>query len=182
MFTRRWHVSWRRLGVSTQGRRSAWAHGGSTFIRRQRIRWKEGGEEKDQPPRCHLVRRDDDCSVGDDEIITCIRLVLFSMALAVPFGAKHVEPLGVIPQKSSEQVEEEKVLLASAGPPPEPSRFLTPDTPFTLTGHDTGYAHAADDAVSRKLYCFPDIWIEHQGVGLHPESTTHWRDWCISKA
>jgi hypothetical protein len=43
------------------------------------------------------------------------------MTLTVPLGSQNVEPLGVISEESSKEVEEEKVLFTSTCPATKPS-------------------------------------------------------------
>jgi len=91
------------------------------------------------------------------------------MTLTVPLGSQNVEPLGVISEESSKEVEEEKVLFTSTCPATKPSGLFAPDTPLALTCHDTRDPHAAHHAIASKLCCGLNFFVHHEGIGLQSQ-------------
>lgn len=104
------------------------------------------------------------------------------MTLAGPFRTERVEPFGVVSQKGGQQVEEEEILLSTAGPPTKPPCFFAPHAPFSLASHNAGDPHTAHNASAGEFGGDLDVLVHDKRVWLQSERSACWVQGCIPEA
>jgi hypothetical protein len=130
------------------------------------FRWEESRQQKDEPPGSHLIRRDDDGTVGKDGIgLLLLRLLLQIMPPAVPFWAQCIKPFCMVAQECSDQHQEEEAMFLVANIANNGATFFPPDTPSTLSCHDVWGLKSRADTSSAANSLFLELGVHRKYVG-----------------